>query len=383
MATIAELQTKLTVDNAAFKRGMSDSTNAVKGFSNQAKLGMVAVAALVAGAVVTAFHALSQTLSEAQEKASLLVDTSTRLGAGIPELQRLQYAAQQSGIGIDSINSAMGKLLRNSAAAAQGTGPAVAAFKRLGINAQEFAKLKVDQQYTKISEAIKGITSPAEQALIAMQIFGKAGIQQLSLLKDNVGALINEYKGLGTELTENQAKSLEAYGDSVSKLDTVWEGFKNQLAAALAGPLKHILDWIVSSSIEMGGLGNAAQAVAAAILGASSTLVGFFGAIYRGIQYNIIAADELLILLLRIAQVSTLGLANPLGGAGDKIAALKQDVIQKSANVINSQNLQQKVQVEIKAAEGFVATVVNSNENTAKINSTVNSTIATAASGQQ
>ena len=388
MATIAELQTKLTIDNTGFKRGLNDAQKSVEGFSTKAKLGLAAVAAIITTGVVGAVNFLSNTMNEAQESMSRLVDTSTRLGVGIPELQRLQYAAQQSGIGVESLNNALGKMLKNSAAAASGSGPAEDALKRLGINAQEFVSLGVDKQYLKISEALKGIPSPAEQALIATQLFGKGGIEQLSLLKENVGGLLKEFKGLGLEVTTKQAKSLESYGDSVSKLGSVWAGFKNQLAAALAGPFKKILDWIIATSVEMGGLGVVAKNVASFVLSAADNMVGFFGAIYRGIQATIIGAEELLILLLRISQLGTLGLSNlnlpgGLGGAGEKIASLRQDVNQRSAKYIDSQNTQQKIQVEIRAASGFVAEVVNSTENTEKINNTVNSTIGEAARGEQ
>ena len=387
MATITQLQTKLTLDSSQFKRGIEDAHKSVQGFSNKAKLGFAAAAAAIGGGMVLAVSSLSKVMDEAQAKISSVVETSRRLGVGIPELQRLQFAASQNGISTESLNKSLGLLIRNTAAAAQGMGPAVHAFERLGINAKDFVNLRADEQYIKISEAIKKIVNPSEQALIAMQLFGRSGIEQLSLLKENVDGTVKAFKGLGIELTDTQAKSLETYGDSVDKLGTVWEGFKNQLAAALAGPLTHIIDWISNSTVEMGGLGTVAQSVAKFVLGAVDGMIAFFGSIYRGIQATIIGAEELLILLLRISQVGTLGLSNlkvaGLGGAGEKIAALKQDINERSGNYINSQNTQQKVQVEIRAASGFVAEVVNSSENTAKINSTVNSTIVEAARGEQ
>lgn len=386
MATIAELQTKLTIDDTNFKRGISNAEGYVSRFSNKAKIGMTAVGALVAGGVVAAFSALNNIMKTSEERVSKIVDTATRLGAGIPELQRLQYAANQSGIGTDTLNTALGRLLKLVGAAKNGNEAAGKAFRQLGLDANVLATMGIDQQYIAIADAIKKIPDPAQQAAAAFAVFGKSGITQLSLLKDDVRGLVGEFKGLGIELTGAQAKGLEQYGDSVKKLDTVWEGFKSQLAASLAGPLKHVLDWIVQSSINMGGLGSVAQAVAASILSMSNSMVGFFGAIYRGIQSSIIAAEELLKLLLRISQVGTLGLSNinlpgGLGGAGDKIQELQKDINQRSANIINSQATQQKIQVEIKAASGFVAEVVNSPENTVKINNTLNNAVESAARG--
>lgn len=386
MANIAELQTKLTIDNKEFKRGLQESANATESFSRKAKLGFAAAGAIIAGGLVAAVSALSSVMSQAEERVSKLVDTSTRLGVGIPQLQRLQYAAQQSGIGIDSINSALGKLSRNIGSAVSGNKQAAESFARIGLNAQQLVNMGVDQQYIAISEAIKSLKTPAEQAAAAVAIFGRGGLQQLSLLKDNVSGLVDEFKGLGIELTSNQAKSLEAYGDSASKLGTVWEGFKNQLAAALAGPFKHVLDWIIESSIKMGGLGSVAQYVAKAILSTASNLIGFFGAIYRGVQTTIIAVEELLVLLLRLSQIGTLGLSNidlpfGLGNAGNKIQSLKQDINTRSANFVGSQQSQQRIQVEIQAASGFVATVVNSPQNKSAIETTVNNQLGSVASG--
>ncbi len=388
MATIAELQTKLTVDSSEFSRGMANAEKGVQGFSNRAKLGFAAAAAAITGGVVLAVKSLVNVMDEAEKRVSDLVDAASRLGVGVGPLQQLHFAAQQSGISIGSMDSALGKMLKNiGAAARQGEG-ANNVFSRLGLSATALAQMGVDKQYLAIAQAIAKLPTASEQAIAAQEAWGKSGIEQLSAVHAGVDEAFKAFDDLGISLTTTQAESLESYGDSVDRMGLVWEGFENQLAAALAGPFQKILEWIMDSVKEMGGLGQVAQSVAGFVLNLANGMVGFFGEIYKGVQATIIAAEELLIILLRISQLGTLGLSNinlpgGLGGAGDKIAALKEDVNKRSASYIGAQNAQQKIQVEIKAASGFVAEVVNSPENTGKINATVIKTFNSASSAEQ
>jgi len=266
MATIVELQTKLTVDRSALTQGLSAAAGSVKEFGSTYKAELL-VAATATAAFTAGFYILHKVVGEATTRISDLVDTATRLNVGTPELQRLQYAAKQSGIEIGTLNTALGKMQKTIGSAMDGSPAAVAALKSINLSVSDLSDLGADEQYIAIGEGLKSIINPAQQAAAAQAIFGRAGIEQLSLLKDNIKDLVNEYKGLGIELTGPQSAAIESYGDSVGKLDALWEGFKNQLAAALSGPLKKMVEWVANSTVQWGGLSEAALSTAESIVG--------------------------------------------------------------------------------------------------------------------
>ncbi len=265
MATIAELQTRLTVDNVQFKRGLEESQAKIAGFSRSSVTSFLKIGAAVASlgyVIKSAFNALH----ESEERVSKLVDASTRLGIGIPALQRLQFVAEQSGISVESMNNALGKMQKTLGNASAGSEQAAKAFTQIGLSVSDLMKLSPDEQYIAISDAIKGIASPAQQAAAAVAIFSKGGIDQLSALKDNVRGMVDEFKGLGMELTGTQARAVEKYGDEVNKVALIWTKFKDQVAAALAGPLTEMIQGFEESIRSMGGMSVAAQKFADVIM---------------------------------------------------------------------------------------------------------------------
>jgi hypothetical protein len=384
MATIAELQTKLTVDNTAFKKGMTDSANATKSFADKIKIGVAAAAGSIAVGFIAAFKALQGIMGDAEKRISDLVDTSTRLGVGIGPLQGLQFAAQQSGISIQSLDGALGKMLKNIGNAASSGDSASDAFGKLGLKASVLATMQVDKQYLAIAEAINKIPTAAGQAAAAVAIFGKGGIEQLSLIKDGAGLAIKEFEKLGIKLTTEQGASLESYGDSVKKLGLVWEGFQNQLAAALSGPFKQLLDWIVQASVNMGGLGPVATKVGQAIFSGMSVGLIIVQSLTNAINICIIAFESLAINALQAFRVATLGLADLTTNIAKTQAGFEQDrsdrfkaILSSSATFgaqqaldsaqsslaapqTNMNNQQQTVKVEIQAGDGFIAKVTGS-----------------------
>ncbi len=292
MATIAELQTRLTVDDSAFKRSMSNAAGAVSSFASSAATSAKWAAGIVTATLAGAFYGLIHIINQTQERVSDLVDTSTRLGVGIKPLQRLQYAAKQSGMSVQSLNAGLGKLLKNTELAAEGNATLVTTFAKLGLNAKALKNVGIDEEYIAISQAISKIKDPAQQALIATQLFGKGGIEHLSLLKDDVSGLVKEFQGLGTELSDKQGKDIESYGDTVSKLGAVWQGFKDQLTAALAGPLKDLMNWIFDGIKNMGGLKEVAKSAADFIITSFKGVVDTFKNILDGITKVRIAMTE-------------------------------------------------------------------------------------------
>ncbi len=396
MALIAELITQLKVDSSSFVKGLKDSETSIVGFTEKLKVPLLAIAGIVTGVLGGAFYKLTSIVEESTHKIAALEEASKRLGVGVPELQRLQYAAQQAGISSESLNRSLGFLERNLSKAAQGNQTLTAALTELNLNAKDLLKLGVDKQYAAISEAIQKIQTPADQARLAMTLLGRGGITQLSLLKRNVGELTEEFKSFGGELTGPQAESVKKYAESINRLGAIWDAFKIQLTVAVAGPFKSLLDTLSKTIIQMGGVGTVARIAAGYLISGLQGAVSVFQTLLSNVDQAIIRFEQLERILLRINQVATLGLSNYVAGTGDKIAALTKDIEARqnavasrstTANRINqglsglqgqlakgaAENQQaQKVQVTISAESGLKADVAESPQVTAKVLQLIN-----------
>ncbi len=292
MATIAELQTKLTVDNAQFKRGIEESRKTTQSFANSSVMSAAKIAAGFA-AIAVVLRGLAKALSETTDKFSRLSDNATRIGVGVEALQKLHYVATQSGISVETMDKALGKMQKTLGQATSGSSSAILAFTQLGLSVDELSKMDADKQYLAISDAIKNVGSVAQQQAGSWAIFGRAGGEQLSALKDDVRGLLNEADRLGVALSGDQVRAIKQYGDQVEKLDTLWEVFKAQLVSVVAGPLAQMIQDFGANIEAMGGMGAAAEkfgSIIIPILKDIATLTKIAVLPFEGLESSIQAA---------------------------------------------------------------------------------------------
>lgn len=401
MALIAELETKLTVNSAGFQSGIEKSVGSIQSMiSTFAKL---AVAGVVFHELKAGVEDFIGKINETTERIAQLYDTSKKLGASVGGFQELEYAAKQSGVSAESLSKSIGFLEKNIGKADEGDKKLIETFEKLGFKVKDLKDMKPEDAFTKIGEAINKLPSQAEKAKDAVQLFSRSGMQNLPLFQRNITELREEFKSFGGELTGAQVTAVKSYAESVNKLTAVWDSFWLQLTAALAGPFQSLVDYITKTTVKMGGMGNVAKSFASAIVSGLAAAVGSFSALIKFVDSAIIKFEQLAIAILRISQIGTLGLSNinlpgGLGGAGDRIASLKDSITarQQSMNDPNSftnkaqsglNNLQgqlmqpQKLEVTINASDGLHASVAESPAIRAKINNMIWGNAASAASG--
>ncbi len=351
MANQAELKAKLTLDTAEFKQNLQQSLSNIESFTKTIRnLNIIEDVVKVLG---SAFHELTSTISEVTKGVSELVHSADKLGVGVPALEALHYAAQQAGVSTDALDNSIKFLEKNIGNAALGIGNSSKYFDLLGLSAAKLQNLSVDKQMIAISDAIKGVQDPTERMAIAIGIMGKGAAATLGLLRGNVKGLVNEFEGLGVSLSDQQARSLTSYGESLKKLDTLWEGFKNQLAATLAGPMKNMLEWITKSIVGWGGVKEAAVSAAGGIidgLGLAVDAMQYFTGLQDEVIKNFYRYE---IIALRAVQNDNFGTASlktkiALGG---QIYAISEKInaLDKKRDAGQLGGIQQKLK-ELKAS---------------------------------
>lgn len=193
-----ELLTVLKLDDAQFRRGMSDNQKAVLGFSGA----VVAAGAAVFGATV-AIANYEDSMNDAA-KAS---------GIAIQDFSALNHVAKLSGVSMELLGKSMRKLIAPTAQTQQ----ELAAF---GISVKDANGNMKDQTVLleEISQKYKSIKNPADRALLSMTAFGEKGAAMASVLENNIGELTAQAKAMGIVISQESAEAAGKLSDNMDIL---------------------------------------------------------------------------------------------------------------------------------------------------------------------
>src|SRR5687767_1788260 len=123
-ALIGALRVSLGIDTAAFTEGLKQSQSRLANFGAIAKKAILPAVAAVTGAAAGIGVAVGSTINAADEMSK----AAQRFGIPIEELSRLKYAADLSGVSLETLGTSVGRLSRNMADAASGNQAAIDAF---------------------------------------------------------------------------------------------------------------------------------------------------------------------------------------------------------------------------------------------------------------
>ena len=150
-----------------------------------------------------------------------IAKTADKLGLGVVELQRYRYAAERAGVEQNTFDMAMQRFTRRVAEAAAGTGEAEAALRYLGIQLTDTNGdiRPAGAMLEEVADALARVEDPALRVRIAFKLFDSEGVSLVNMLSEGsaeMRRLGDEAERLGV-LTDEQARSAEAYTDEVGK----------------------------------------------------------------------------------------------------------------------------------------------------------------------
>lgn len=194
--------------------------------------------AAFAGAAIGA--AFIYSVKSAMDYGDQIAKASTKTGIAAEEISGLRWAAEQSGVGFDSLVTAMSRMARTAYDASQGTGEAAKAYAALGISVTDAAgNLRGGKDlFVEIAEKIKNTANPAERAALSMQVFGRAGADLLPLLMTGAGGieeLTAQAEKLGLVMSEEDAKAAEELNDALEALQAGFRGVSMAIGRAAFG----------------------------------------------------------------------------------------------------------------------------------------------------
>jgi hypothetical protein len=237
---------------------------ALAGGGSAIAAGAVAIGALGAAAIggAVALGELAKGGAELVERFSLI---SQKTGISIRDLQGFEAVGKTVGVSLEDMVTGMRKF--DQALTGVGKNAAAGAILReLGVDSKTNKEALL-----QTADAFKAMEDGPEKAALAVQLFGKSGLNMIPFL--NKGAEgIKEFNDLvdkfGPKIGKDAVDANEKYKKSVVQLDLEWQNFKVTIEQAVLPALTKLnsVDWGATWAGFKGALGSgplgAAKAVA-------------------------------------------------------------------------------------------------------------------------
>jgi hypothetical protein len=146
---------------------------------------------------------------------------SATIGVSTDYLQEFQFAAEQSGIGIDKAATGLQRFTRRLAQAQQGSGELLPTLKQMGVAMfdQAGAARSSEAIMDDFADALMSIKDPQAQLLAGFNAFGREGAAMIVMLKGGS-------KGLNDLRQQAHAAGAVLDSDLIQELDGVDKGLK-------------------------------------------------------------------------------------------------------------------------------------------------------------
>lgn len=258
---MSDVKVKVGADTTGLQGGLAAADAKVTAFAGKTTLAGAAVGKLQAGMttlgavgskamaglqaamgpLMVAFGAFMG-LKGIADKAGDINDLSQRFGASAESMQRVKSAADQSGTSIETIAKGMNRAEIAAVKAAEGNTELDEAFKKLGLSAETFAGLPMEEKLAAISAGYDENANKAEALAALTDIFGAKIANELIPLFAQGGDAIKEMM--------DAAKV--ASSDSIGRIDEVQDRFGemfNTLTAWAMEGLGFIIDLVDKMSV--------------------------------------------------------------------------------------------------------------------------------------
>lgn len=249
MATIAELLVKIGVKiegDKKVEKGIDNVRKKTKKLGDQAKktktsigglakgLGKtLAKGAAVAGAAIAALAVASFRFVKSQaESLDSANKMAAALGISVEEMQRLNFAFQQSGVSAGAGQKAILKLNDRILELSKGTvNRATETFAELGVTFEDLKGKTATEQLGVIGDALLQVDDLARRSALSATLLGKkAGPELASLLASGSAGINTLAESTEGVASKEQADRASAFVDKMGELDRFFQGIATQVA---------------------------------------------------------------------------------------------------------------------------------------------------------
>ena len=206
-----------------------------------------AKAAGIAGiAIGAAFTAIGVAASKSLSKFDDIGKASARIGITTDAVQKLGFAAEQSGANFDTVERGLTRMAASlDDARLSENSPAARALAAMNLNIEQFDSLDPEQQLELFADSLAGVEDPSKRAAYAQDLFGRSGAQLLPLLQNGaagIRALGKEFEATGGLIDGKAIKSGERFNDTMNIIKKTVVALRDQFVAALLPTLQRMAD---------------------------------------------------------------------------------------------------------------------------------------------
>jgi hypothetical protein len=184
-----------------------------KQFDHQAEAAKKIGAAL--GAIFS-IQKITAAVDQVSAATSRIADAASRMSISAEAVQKLGFAAKQSGSSIEAIATAMGRM-----SDALGSSDANAKLAKLGLSLEHIKGLSPDQTFLAIAEAARTMEDPLKQADALTDLWGRGALELLPAVKAGFVEVGDQAPIMSNALVAAADKSGDALQKMRDQMDTL------------------------------------------------------------------------------------------------------------------------------------------------------------------
>lgn len=156
-------------------------------------------------------------------------DIADRTNSSTEAVSRLAYAAKLSATSIEDVEAANKKLTMSAVNAVQGSEEQQAAFRKMGISAEDFLALDMDERFIRIAGALEELEEPLDKSRFLIALLGKSASTVTPLLgegAEGLKKLFDEAESVGAVIRKEDGKKA---AEAMDALDTTITSLKSTM----------------------------------------------------------------------------------------------------------------------------------------------------------
>jgi hypothetical protein len=267
---------------------------------------------------------ISNQMKETADYAAKVRDLGNTFGMTTDQIQKLDYAATQSGITIEEVMDAHKDLGKNTAEALMGVESKIWAFKALGISVDEIKGKNIDEVFMRVAKSINeaGPVLEPDQVKAIEDLMGGAGFKSINMMRGDLKEVFTQLEEMGALIDEEAIQKMGALSDKFAAFETknksLWAGMLSTMGSGFMwfiDAVSSAVDELAERFVDLANTGKAlmnldfkeAAASMAGVIGGDTgksaanagrqtgglkgAIFGAAGAVFGGIEGTILGGD--------------------------------------------------------------------------------------------
>ena len=207
---------------------------------------VAAIIAIVLAAIAAVVALTKSVMNTAKEIRKLNIEAN-KVNMSIQAYQEWGYVLKQCGIEVENLTNFVKKLAEKQKEVVSGSAESIAAFKELGLSANEVASMGQEELFQETITRLQQVEDTTKRTSLAYRIFTDDAVNLnavLHLSNAETQSLMNNYYALGAAPTQTLIERSNTLSATTTNLSYAWEGLKNTLAEVILPVIIKVVEWI-------------------------------------------------------------------------------------------------------------------------------------------